>query len=41
VLNRSLANVPLSKSISAHLMDEPPTSMPTAKDDAVNLDHAL
>jgi hypothetical protein len=41
VLNRSLANAPVFKSISAHLMDEPPTSTPTAKGEGVNLNHAL
>src|ERR1700744_2437796 len=41
VLNRSLANAPVSKSISAHLMEEPPTSTPTAKDDFFNPTAAL
>jgi hypothetical protein len=29
------------RSTSAHLIDEPPTSMPTATDDVFNLNHAL
>ena len=31
VLNRSPANSPVFRSINAHLMEEPPTSMPTAR----------
>jgi hypothetical protein len=41
VLKRSLANAPVFKSTNAHLMDEPPTSMPTAKGEGVNLSYAL
>jgi hypothetical protein len=29
------------KSTSAHLMEDPPTSMPTARGDVVNLSHPL
>src|SRR5271167_2904290 len=41
VLNRSLANAPVFKSISAHLIDEPPTSTPTAKEGLFNPRAAL
>src|SRR3984957_1384072 len=41
VLKRSLANAPVFKSISAHLMDEPPTSIPRPKGEVVNLSHAF
>jgi hypothetical protein len=40
VLKRSLANAPVFKSTSAHLMDEPPTSTPKPKGEVVNLRHA-
>ena len=41
VLKRSPANAPVSKSISAHFMDEPPTSTPTAKEGVFNPNAAL
>jgi hypothetical protein len=41
VLNRSLTNAPVSKSISAHLIDEPPTSTPIAKFEVANVSSAL
>ena len=41
VLKRSLANAPVFKSTSAHLMDEPPTSMPTARCGVVKINLAL
>src|SRR3982075_2557222 len=41
VLKRSPANAPVVRSTSAHLMDDPPTSMPIARGDVVNLSHAL
>src|SRR5277367_2257990 len=41
VLKRSLANAPVRKSTSAHLMEEPPTSTPIAREEVLNLGHAL
>src|SRR6266404_1380311 len=41
VLKRSPAKAPVRRSTSAHLMDDPPTSMPMAKGEEVNLGHAL
>jgi hypothetical protein len=41
VLKRSPANAPVFKSISAHFMDEPPTSTPTAKEGVFNPNAAL
>jgi hypothetical protein len=41
VLKRSPANAPVLKSTSAHLIDDPPTSMPIAKREVVNLWYAL
>jgi hypothetical protein len=41
VLKRSLANAPVFRSTNAHLMDEPPTSRPTAREEVVNLNAAL
>jgi hypothetical protein len=41
VLNRSLTNIPVSRSISAHLIDEPPTSTPTPKFEVVNVSSTM
>src|SRR5271155_3829947 len=41
VENRSLAKAPVPRSMSAHLMDEPPTSTPTAKGELFNQSAAL
>jgi len=41
VENRSPANAPVLRSMSAHLMEEPPTSTPTAKEVLFNPNTAL